>query len=61
MIRNGVLMPQVCVTWRHGVEELKAVRAALGECLPILARAVREGSAGLLEGPVVKPVFRRCN
>jgi len=61
MIRNGVLMPQVCVTWRHGATELAAVRAALGATMQVLERAIEAGFDGLLEGPVVKPVFRRVN
>jgi glutamate-1-semialdehyde 2,1-aminomutase len=61
MVRNGVLMPQVCVTWRHGAEELSAVREALAATMPVLARAIDSGINGLLEGPIVKPVFRRVN
>jgi len=61
MIRNGVLMPQVCVTWRHGATELAAVRAALGATMPVMARAIDGGFDGLVQGPMVKPVFRRVN
>jgi glutamate-1-semialdehyde 2,1-aminomutase len=61
MIRHGVLMPQVCVTWRHRDEEMTIVRRALSAALPVLAKAVERGVEGLLEGPIVKPVFRRVN
>jgi glutamate-1-semialdehyde 2,1-aminomutase len=61
MVRNGVLMPQVCVTWRHREEEMGIVQRAIVATMPVLARAVEQGVAGLLEGPVVKPVFRRMN
>ena len=61
MVKRWVLMPQVCVTWSHRGDALEVVRSALNECLPIIARAIREGCAELLEGPVVRPVFRRCN
>ncbi len=61
MARHGVLMPQVTVAFRHGEPELAAVEAALRAALPVVARGISGGIEPLLEGPAVKPVFRRFN
>ncbi len=61
MIRNGVLMPWIALSYRHGDAELalteRAARAALG----VYRRALEGGVARYLEGPAIKPVFRKFN
>jgi glutamate-1-semialdehyde 2,1-aminomutase len=61
MVRNGVLMPWIALSYRHGEEELALTERALRAALPVYRRALEQGCAGLLEGPPIKPVFRRFN
>ena len=61
MIRNGVLMPWMAVAYRHGEAELKRTEEALQKAMSVCARAKSEGVDKYLQGPVIKPVFRRYN
>lgn len=61
MIRQGVLMPWLAVSYRHGEAELERTKAALAQALGVCARAVNEGVEKYLVGPAIKPVFRKFN
>lgn len=61
MIRQGVLMPWLAVAYRHGEAELKRTETALQIAMSVCARAVAEGVEKYLQGPVIKPVFRKHN
>jgi glutamate-1-semialdehyde 2,1-aminomutase len=61
MVRNGVLMPWIALSYRHREAELALTEKALRATLPVYRRALDEGCAGLLEGEPIKPVFRRFN
>jgi glutamate-1-semialdehyde 2,1-aminomutase len=61
MIRNGVLMPWIALSWRHGEQELRLTSEALDRALPVYRRALEEGVEGHLVGPAIKPVFRKYN
>jgi glutamate-1-semialdehyde 2,1-aminomutase len=61
MIRNGVLMPWVALCYRHGEMELAATERAIGQAFTIYRRALEEGVDKYLEGPAIKPVFRKYN
>lgn len=61
MVRNGVLMPWIALSYRHGEEELALTERALRAALPVYRRGFEQGCAGLLQGPPIKPVFRRFN
>lgn len=61
MIKNGVLMPWIALSFSHGERELERTREALGNTFAIYAKAVRDGYEQYLEGPVIKPVFRKFN
>jgi glutamate-1-semialdehyde 2,1-aminomutase len=61
MIRNRVLIPWVALCYEHGPEELEATLEAGRKALKVLARGVEEGYEKYLEGPVIRPVFRRFN
>jgi glutamate-1-semialdehyde 2,1-aminomutase len=61
MVRNGVLMPWIALSFRHRDEELALTERALRATLPVYHRAIEKGVESLLEGPPLKPVFRRFN
>jgi glutamate-1-semialdehyde 2,1-aminomutase len=61
MIKQGVLMPWLAVSYRHGETELAKTREALSAALDVCARGVAEGVDKYLIGPSIKPVFRRFN
>jgi glutamate-1-semialdehyde 2,1-aminomutase len=62
MIRNGVFMPWVCPSFRHGPGEIDRTAAAFAKAAAVYARALEAGTVeGFLEGPAARPVFRRFN
>ncbi len=61
MIKNGVLMPWIALSYAHGEEELVLTQKALEKSLAVFAKAVEEGVEKYLEGDVIKPVFRKYN
>ena len=61
MIRNGVLMPWIALSWRHGNLELALTEQALDRALPVYRKALEEGVEKYLQGPAIKPVFRKFN
>jgi glutamate-1-semialdehyde 2,1-aminomutase len=61
MVRAGVLMPWIAPSYSHGPDVVaQTLEAAVG-ALGILRKALDSGTAGLLEGPAIKPVFRKRN
>ncbi len=61
MIRNGVLMPWIALSMRHGEAELRLTADALDRALPVVRKAIEEGVEKYLVGPAIKPVFRKFN
>ena len=61
MIRNGVLMPWLALSYSHKDEELAITERALSRTFEIYRKALNEGVDKYLEGPVIKPVFRKFN
>jgi glutamate-1-semialdehyde 2,1-aminomutase len=61
MIRNGVLMPWIALSYRHGKEELAATENAIDQSFKVYRRAIEEGVEKYLKGAVIKPVFRKFN
>lgn len=61
MVRQGVLMPWVAPSLAHGAEELRMTVEALDRAMAVYAKALAGGIDDLLEGPPLKPVFRRLN
>ncbi len=61
MIRNGVLMPWIALSYRHGERELEITEQALDRAFAVYRRALQDGVEKYLVGPVLKPVFRRLN
>ena len=61
MIKSGVLMPWISISFRHGWKELELTEIALDRALRIYARALNEGVEKYLVGPSIRPVFRKYN
>lgn len=61
MIRNGVMMPWIALSYRHGEEELAITERAIDLAFAVYRKALDEGVDKYLEGPVIKPVFRKYN
>jgi len=61
MIKNGVLMPWIALSYAHGEKELKLTQNALEKTFEVYKKAVAEGYEKYLEGDVIKPVFRKYN
>ncbi len=61
MIRNGVLMPWIALSWRHGDAELAATAAAADAAFAVYRKALEDGPEKYIEGHVIKPVFRKHN
>jgi glutamate-1-semialdehyde 2,1-aminomutase len=61
MIKQGILMPWLAFSYRHGPNELAKTQDALKQALYVCARAIDEGIDKYLIGPAIKPVFRKFN
>lgn len=61
MIRNGVLMPWIALSYRHADEELADTERAIEQSFLTYRRALEEGVEKYLRGPIIKPVFRKYN
>lgn len=61
LVRNGVLMPWVALSFRHGDAELATTESALDAAFSVYRKALEEGVDKYLDGPVIKPVFRKFN
>lgn len=61
MIREGVLMPWIAVSLAHGAAELEMTLSAADKALIVYKKALSDGVGKYLQGPAVKPVFRKFN
>jgi glutamate-1-semialdehyde 2,1-aminomutase len=61
MIKQGILMPWLAFSYRHGDEELAKTKYALEIALKVCASAIQDGVDKYLVGPAIKPVFRKFN
>ena len=62
MIANGVLMPWLAFSYRHGDAELAQTSLALDKAFAVCKTALRNGLEDALMGEnIIKPVFRRHN
>lgn len=61
MVKNGVLMPWIALAYRHTDKELELTANALKETFEIYKLALKEGVDKYLDGPAIKPVFRKYN
>ena len=61
MIKNGVLMPWIALSYAHQDIELEKTKKALEKTFEVYKKAVDEGYEKYLVGEVIKPVFRKYN
>jgi glutamate-1-semialdehyde 2,1-aminomutase len=61
MIKKGVLMPWIALSYRHGEVELEITKTALTSAFSIYKKALEQGVENFLIGEAIKPVFRRIN
>ena len=61
MIRNGVLMPWIAVSLAHDSTALTITLNAADKALVVFKQALEKGIEKYLEGPAIKPVFRKFN
>ncbi len=61
MVRNGVLMSWIAVSLSHGEAELEITLDAARASFKVYVNALNDGVGKYLEGPVMKPVFRKFN
>jgi glutamate-1-semialdehyde 2,1-aminomutase len=61
MIKHGVLMPWIALSFSHREEELEKTYEALRYALKIYSLTLENGIEKYLESNVVKPVFRKYN
>lgn len=61
LIKHGVLMPWIAISYRHGDAELELTRQALYGAFDVCHKAISTGVDKYLNGPAIKPVFRRFN
>ena len=61
MIKNGVLIPWVALSYAHGENELAKTKNALEKTFEVYRKAVDEGYEKYLVGSPIKPVFRKFN
>ena len=61
MIKNGVLMPWLSLSYSHNAETLNVTRNALFKTLLVYKDALNVGYENYLNGPIIKPVFRKFN
>ncbi|MCZ4316323.1 glutamate-1-semialdehyde 2,1-aminomutase [Comamonadaceae bacterium G21597-S1] len=61
LLKRGVMMPCIAVSQAHGDREIELTLDALDGALTVYGQALDQGVDGLLQGPVVRPVFRSHN
>jgi glutamate-1-semialdehyde 2,1-aminomutase len=61
MIKNGVLVPWIAISYAHGEKELELTKNALEKTFEVYKKAVDEGYENYLVGNAIKPVFRKFN
>ena len=61
MVRHGVLLNYIAPSYAHGNAEVEATVEAARQSFAVYARALDGDVNALVEGPLVKPVFRPYN
>jgi glutamate-1-semialdehyde 2,1-aminomutase len=61
MIKGGVLIPWIALSYSHGPAELELTLSAAEKALTVYKAALNKGIEKYLVGPSIKPVFRKYN
>jgi len=61
MMRKGVMMSYIAISYAHQDTELKITLDAVRHALSVYRNALQEGIENYLESDVIKPVFRQFN
>jgi glutamate-1-semialdehyde 2,1-aminomutase len=61
MIKAGVLMPWIALSYRHQETEFAKTEQAVHGAFDVYRRALAEGVDKYLVGPAIQPVFRKYN
>jgi glutamate-1-semialdehyde 2,1-aminomutase len=61
MLKLGILMPWISVSYKHGQKELEKTLESAWVALQIYKKALMGNISDYIIGPVVKPVFRKFN
>jgi glutamate-1-semialdehyde 2,1-aminomutase len=61
MIKNGVLIPWIAISYAHQGAELDFTLKAVKNALQVYSKALEGGIENYLVGPAIKPVFRTFN
>lgn len=61
MIKNGILMPWIAISYAHNEKELAITENALENTFKVYQKAIEEGYEKYLIGDMIKPVFRKYN
>jgi glutamate-1-semialdehyde 2,1-aminomutase len=61
MVRNGIMMPWIAISFAHRQDELDLTLDAVRNSLSVYSKALEDGIENYLIGPVIKPVFRTYN
>lgn len=61
MLKNGVMMPWLSLSWSHQDLEFELTEKAVFESLKVYQKALDHGCLEYLSGNPIKPVFRKYN
>jgi glutamate-1-semialdehyde 2,1-aminomutase len=61
MVERGVLMPYIAPSFSHDADSVGRSAEAMRGALAIVREGIERGAASLIEGAVLKPVFRPYN
>ena len=61
MIKRRILIPYIAPAFSHAAEDVERTVEAAHAVFETYARALEDGWEEFVEGPIVKPVFRRLN
>lgn len=61
MIKNGVIMPYLAISYSHQDSELNMTLEAVSNSLKVVQKALENGIDEYLKSPIIKPVFRKYN
>jgi glutamate-1-semialdehyde 2,1-aminomutase len=61
MIKNGVLMPYIAISYAHQQAQLETTLIAARQALAVYKNALENGVEKYLQSHIIKPVFRQYN